>query len=286
MSDTPPSPATGAHSPPQITRRTTNGFTVPDPPLKNPLETVPIAAHDSPRDNIPNTPLSVATISACLGILFTLGSGLFLSGGITGSWWATYQIGFFVAAWAAFHWGEFAVTAGWNREKLSVDSKRNLVLLAAFLLDNGKEYHMAHAIALTEFILTRFIWPQSKSYTIISIIGIAVTALGQACRSLAMIHAAANFSHSVATYKITTHRLVTDGIYSISRHPSYTGFFYWSLGTQLVLQNPISFVLYLVLLRRFFTSRIRFEEFYLVRFFGKDYEDYRTRVGTLIPFMN
>ncbi|KAG8701541.1 hypothetical protein FRC08_004027 [Ceratobasidium sp. 394] len=100
-----------------------------------------------------------------------------------------------------------------------------------------------------------------------------------------MIHAANNFSHSVATYKLTTHRLVTDGIYSISRHPSYTGFFYWSLGTQLVLQNPISFILYLVLLRRFFTSRIRFEEYYLVRFFGKDYEDYRAKVGTLIPFM-
>ncbi|KAG9103134.1 hypothetical protein FRC06_000129 [Ceratobasidium sp. 370] len=276
MSDAPPSQATGSNSPPHVTRRTTNGFTVPDPPRKNPLETVPTAAHDAPHENIPNTPLSVATISAGLGILFTLGSGLFLSGGITGSWWATYQIGFFVAAWAAFHWGEFAVTAGWNREKLSVDS---------FLLDNGKEYHIAHAVALIEFLLTRFFWPQSKSYTIISIIGIVITALGQACRSLAMIHAATNFSHSVATYKVTAHRLVTDGIYSISRHPSYTGFFYWSLGTQLVLQNPISFILYLVLLRRFFTARIRFEEHYLVRFFGKDYEDYRARVGTLIPFM-
>ena len=93
---------------------------MPDPP-RNPLETVPTAAHELPHNNIPNTPLGVAMVSAGLGIAFTLGAGLFLSGGVPGSCWATYQIGFFTAAWAAFHWGEFAVTAGWNREKLSVD---------------------------------------------------------------------------------------------------------------------------------------------------------------------
>ena len=43
------------------------------------------------------------------------------------------------------------------------------------------------------------------------------------------------------------------------RHPSYTGFFYWALGTQLVLQNPVSFVLYSVLLWRFFYYRTRSE---------------------------
>ncbi|QRV87972.1 isoprenylcysteine carboxyl methyltransferase [Ceratobasidium sp. AG-Ba] len=269
------SPSPPAHAP-HITRRTTNGFTMPDPPRPNPLETVPVSAHDSPHGNIPNTPLSVATISAGLGILFTLGFSLFISGGIAGSWWATYQLGFFIAAWAAFHWGEFAVTAGWNREKLSVDS---------FLLDNGKEYHIAHTVALVEFLLTRFIWPNSKSHTIITFVGIAVTLFGQSIRSMAMIHASNNFSHSIATYKIATHRLVTDGVYSISRHPSYAGFFYWSLGTQIVLQNPVSFILYLALLWRFFTARIRFEERFLVRFFGKDYEDYRAKVPTLIPLM-
>ena len=41
------------------------------------------------------------------------------------------------------------------------------------------------------------------------------------------------------------------------RHPSYAGFFYWALGTQLVLQNPVSFTLYLIILWRFFSRRIR-----------------------------
>ena len=41
------------------------------------------------------------------------------------------------------------------------------------------------------------------------------------------------------------------------RHPSYAGFFYWALGTQLVLQNPVSFVFYAAVLYKFFSRRIR-----------------------------
>lgn len=113
---------------PSVPRRTTNGFFMPDPP-RNPLETVPTQAHESPHGNIPNTPLSVATVAAGLAIVFTLGAGLFISGGVTGSWWATYHLGFFMAAWSFFHWAEFAVTAGWNREKLSVDCKYPIIPL-------------------------------------------------------------------------------------------------------------------------------------------------------------
>ena len=39
--------------------------------------------------------------------------------------------------------------------------------------------------------------------------------LGQALRSIAMIHASTNFSHSVASQKRDTHRLVTDGVYRL-----------------------------------------------------------------------
>jgi protein-S-isoprenylcysteine O-methyltransferase len=46
---------------------------------------------------------------------------VFFMGDFGGCWWATPQLGFFIAAWSGFHWGEFAVTAGWNLEKCSVD---------------------------------------------------------------------------------------------------------------------------------------------------------------------
>lgn len=33
------------------------------------------------------------------------------------------------------------------------------------------------------------------------------------------------------------HVLVTHGVYSIFRHPSYVGWFYWSIGTQVSSGN-------------------------------------------------
>jgi len=220
--------------------------------------------------------LAVATIAFILGGVFSIALATFLVGGFDGYWWSTYQLGFFMAAWAGFHYGEFAVTAGWNREKLSIDS---------FLLNNGMMYHAAHAVALFEYLSTLYFFRASKSWPFVSIIGIIVTVAGQFLRSMAMIHAATNFSHSIAFYKVDSHRLVTSGVYSFSRHPSYTGFFYWGLGTQLVLQNPIAFSLYLLLLWKFFNARIKSEERALVRFFGQDYLHYKDRVGTRIPFI-
>lgn len=101
-----------------------------------------------------------------------------------------------------------------------------------------------------------------------------------------MIHASSNFSHSVAYKKAARHKLVTDGVYSWFRHPSYAGFFYWGLGTQMVLQNPISFIMFFASLWRFFSRRIRVEEKLLVKFFGEEYVAYKKRVGTRIPFIS
>lgn len=86
-----------------------------------PLETIPDLTTKQPHGTIPNTPLAVSTISFCLGSIFALGFSVFWGGGLSSLWFATYQLAFFVASWSAFHWGEFAVTAGWNREKVSVD---------------------------------------------------------------------------------------------------------------------------------------------------------------------
>ncbi|KAI9574715.1 Isoprenylcysteine carboxyl methyltransferase family-domain-containing protein [Boletus coccyginus] len=242
--------------------------------LRHPLMTNP--ANIELQGSIPNTPLAASTISFLLGGSFALGFSLFLQGGFSSPWWATYQLGFFVAAWSAFHWGEFAVTAGWNLEKCSVDS---------FLLENGATYHFANGTALIEYLATLFLVPSSKSHTHISAIGILLVFVGQALRTTAMMHASTNFSHSVALRKRDSHQLVTNGIYAWFRHPSYAGFFYWALGTQMVLQNPVSFIGFATILWRFFYRRTRVEERALVQFFGNDYETYQRRVGTWIPFI-
>ncbi|KAH9977914.1 ICMT-domain-containing protein [Lactifluus volemus] len=241
-----------------------------------PLETIPDSKSATFNDGIPNTPLAVSIISFLLGSTFALGFLTFLSGGFRSFWFTTYQLGFFVASWSVFHWGEFAVTAGWNREKVSVDS---------FLLNNGRMYHIANSLAFTEYLLVSYFRPSLKSFPYVSSFGVIMVLVGQFLRSAAMIKAASNFSHAVAFRKHPGHQLVTDGVYAWFRHPSYAGFFYWALGTQLVLQNPFSFLVYYVLLMRFFSSRIRAEERALASFFGHDYASYRTRVGTKIPFI-
>ncbi|KAF8305379.1 protein-s-isoprenylcysteine O-methyltransferase [Clavulina sp. PMI_390] len=263
-----------------------NGATTssaPNPP-RGALETIPTDGSNPYRGQyIPNTPLGASTVSVILGIAFTLGTLLAMRGpaafvSINGSanegWRA---LGFFIAAWAGFHWGEYAVAAGWNRTRCSVDS---------FLLENGVEYHIAHAVAITEFVLTMLFAPRFKQISYVTYAGIALMFVAQYLRSSAMITAASNFSHQLVTRRERDHKLVTNGIYAYFRHPSYTGFFYWALGAQLVLQNPLSFVAFSFVLWRFFSSRIAVEERYLILFFGEDYRVYRKTVGTWIPFIH
>jgi len=147
-------------------------------------------------------------------------------------------------------------------------------------------YHIAHSLAVIEYLVTVYFRPSTKTYPYVSELGIGMTISGQIIRSLAMIHAATNFSHIIAYRKLANHRLVKDGIYRYFRHPSYAGFFYWALGTQLVLQNPVSLLIFFVILWRFFSSRITEEEKLLDKFFGDEYKQYRYSVGVMIPFIS
>ena len=74
-----------------------------------------------------------------------------------------------------------------------------------------------------------------------------------------MAHAGNNFNHLVQSKKKVGHELVTDGIYARLRHPAYFGFFWWGLGTQVVLGNVVCLTGYAVVLWRFFSRRIKSE---------------------------
>jgi len=62
--------------------------------------------------------------------------------------------------------------------------------------------------------------------------------------------------HCEQDTKADDHTLVTSGIYSIWRHPSYFGWFWWSVFTQVVLANPISIIGYTLASWYFFADRI------------------------------
>lgn len=100
-----------------------------------------------------------------------------------------------------------------------------------------------------------------------------------------MITASENFTHIVQFDKVQNHQLVTHGVFSLVRHPSYLGWFMWSIGTQLTLANPVCIVLYAVASWKFFHERIFMEEITLLNFFGEEYYQYQQRVPTGLPFI-
>ena len=78
------------------------------------------------------------------------------------------------------------------------------------------------------------------------------------------------------------HRLVTDGVYGVIRHPSYLGLLVGSLGWGLAFRSGVGIVLAALLIPPLL-ARIRAEERLLHSQFGVDYDVYCGRTARLIP---
>ncbi|KAF9948683.1 hypothetical protein BGZ72_009433 [Mortierella alpina] len=218
-----------------------------------------------------NSPQNIAVYGFGLGALF--GASVILA---TTVHTPIPQFWLFLAALGAFHALEYIAIALFNPTKLKLDS---------FLLNHSPEYTTATVSGITEFLIEYFFFPQMKTWGLLNKIGLVLVIVGQMARTLAMFSAKSNFSHHVEYYKEDHHVLVTDGIYSLLRHPSYFGFYYWALGSQLMMMNPVCLIGFAVVLYRFFSERIQYEEQLLTRFFGQDYRNYKARTSTGIPLI-
>ena len=78
------------------------------------------------------------------------------------------------------------------------------------------------------------------------------------------------------------HALVTTGIYSVIRHPSYLGLFVNALGWALVFRSVVGVLLALSTLVPL-VGRIVAEERLLRSQFGSEYDAYRARTSRLVP---
>lgn len=229
----------------------------------------------------PKSLSGIALRAFCLGMAFSAGSVATAAVALlTDS--PLWRVPFFLLALSGFHFLEFWTTAARNTPAAGVES----FLLTA----NWPAYAIAHAAAFAEcaFVGALFpgrSWAPLGSGPLLLGLGLAMVAIGQAVRSVAMLQAGVSFNHNIQTRKAASHALVTTGIYAWLRHPSYFGFFYWGLGTQLVLGNVVCFCAYAAVLWSFFSRRIRVEETRLVDFFQDDYVEYRKRVGTVLPFI-
>lgn len=212
----------------------------------------------------------VVLCSHGIGLVFGMGMLMAFSGE------HYVYFGFYAMSLAFFHQSEYVVTAIFNSHTLSVDS---------FLLNHSWEYGIAAISSWIEFWLEYYFFPEMKSFYFLSLIGLVLVIGGEALRKLSMFTAASNFTHHVQFRKRHGHTLVTHGVYALFRHPSYVGWFYWSVGTQLLLCNPICLVGYTLASWHFFEDRITDEEEFLIQFFGDEYVEYKRRVPTGIPFI-
>jgi protein-S-isoprenylcysteine O-methyltransferase Ste14 len=111
-------------------------------------------------------------------------------------------------------------------------------------------------------------------------IGVALFAVGGGLRLAPVFVLGSRFSGLVAIQK--DHRLVTDGLFRIIRHPSYLGLIVSTLGWALTFRSVIG-VLLAALMIPILIARIRAEEALLLSHFGAEYDAYRARTWRLIP---
>jgi protein-S-isoprenylcysteine O-methyltransferase Ste14 len=111
-------------------------------------------------------------------------------------------------------------------------------------------------------------------------IGVTLFALGGVLRLWPVFVLGHRFSGLVAIQP--GHTLVTTGIYSVIRHPSYLGLMVNSLGWALAFRSGVG-VLLTALTIPPLLARIRAEEALLHSQFGGEYDAYRARTSRLIP---
>lgn len=184
--------------------------------------------------------------------------------------------GYYLMCLSFFHLSEFMTTALYNSTEVSTDS---------FLINHSWEYGLAMLVSWFEFMLEALFFPTIKVNLYVRFLGLFLVMFGEIFRKLAMYTCGTNFNHYVQEKRKDGHVLVKTGIYSFSRHPSYFGWFYWSIGTQVLLANPVCVILYAISSWKFFKTRIAYEEFHLIKFFGKEYSAYQKKVWTGIPFV-
>jgi protein-S-isoprenylcysteine O-methyltransferase Ste14 len=81
------------------------------------------------------------------------------------------------------------------------------------------------------------------------------------------------------------HQLVTDGIYSVVRHPIYTSYIFLFLGFCVMLQSLWGIGLLLVVCAVWFGNRIDIEERMLEERFGNEYQLYCQTTNRLFPYV-
>jgi len=200
---------------------------------------------------LPNGSRSLSSIglqSFALG--FTLSASLLLTAWCVSESKPIWRLPAFFACLSLFHFLEYYTTARYN---LPAARKSSFLLF-----NNGTAYNIAHGLATLEIAISNFV-PSYRDAMVFPwsiALGLMLVVVGQTVRSVAMAQAGTNFNHTPAKTRRAGHELVSTGVYGYLRHPSYFGFFWWALGTQVLVGNKVCCAGYAIALWKFFSDRI------------------------------
>ncbi len=79
------------------------------------------------------------------------------------------------------------------------------------------------------------------------------------------------------------HKLITQGIYGMIRHPMYASQWLWVLAQPLLIQNWIAGLFGALFYLPMYFIRVPVEERMMLEQFGDEYRDYMRRVGRVLP---
>ena len=125
-------------------------------------------------------------------------------------------------------------------------------------------------------------WILLARSSVIEAVGLAVAASGVALAIWARRHLGTNWSGIPSVKK--GHTLITDGPYSIVRHPIYTGLLLGVAGSALVLRT-LSSVFVVVVVAVVIGIRIGQEERLMREQFGDEYREYQRKTKTILPWL-
>ena len=111
-------------------------------------------------------------------------------------------------------------------------------------------------------------------------VGVALTVVGVLLAVWARFRLGRNWSGAV-TVKVG-HELIRTGPYHFVRHPIYTGLLLAMLGTGIVRARLFAAIAFALLFAGFWV-KLRTEEQFMRKTFGREYEDYYQTTGALVP---
>ena len=112
--------------------------------------------------------------------------------------------------------------------------------------------------------------------------GVAIGAAGGVLRLAPVFVLGRRFSGLVAIQP--DHKLVTNGLYGIIRHPSYLGLLATAVGWSLAFRSGVGLVIAALMLF-VVVARMDAEERLLGETFGAEYHAYRARTWRLLPYL-